>query len=168
MLDPHPVTLTPRYVYRNGDAQGVLAQLEIVNSAKAGPGVPLAAGRVRTFQADEAGALQFTGERTIAHTPVDEKLTIDVGYAFDVAAERKMTSETRPGDRERQYAMEIRLRNRKSVPVKVVVEESIGGDTQVLTQSAPSVRKDATTLQWTLDVPAGKETVLTYGARQHW
>ncbi len=168
LLDPRPVALAPRYLYRNGDAQGVLAQLELVNSAKSGPGAPLPAGRVRTFQADEGGALQFIGERTIEHTPVDEKLTLDVGYAFDVAAERRTTSEKRPGPRERQYAIEIRLRNRKALPVKVVVEEAIGGDTEVTAQSAPSVRKDATTLQWTLDVPAGQETVLTYSARQTW
>jgi hypothetical protein len=168
MLEPRPITFTPRYLYRNGDAQGVLAQMEVVNSAKAGPGAPLAAGRVRTFQADEAGALQFIGERSIAHTPVDEKVTIDVGYAFDVAAERKLTSEKRPSPRERQFAMEIRLRNRKAVAVRVLVEEAIGGDTEVVAQSAPSVRKDAGTLQWTLEVPAGKETVLTYAARQTW
>lgn len=168
MLEPRPITFTPRYLYRNGDGQGVLAQIEVVNSVKAGPGAPLAAGRVRTFQADEAGALQFIGERTIEHTPIDEKVTIDVGYAFDVAAERKQVSEKRPSPRERQYAMEIRLRNRKAVAVRVVVEEAIGGDTEVVTQSSPSVRKDAGTLQWTVDVPAGKETVLTYSARQTW
>jgi hypothetical protein len=166
MVEERPVTFTPKYVYRDGDAQGVLAQLELVNSSARGPGVPLPAGRVRTFQADESGALQFLGERTVPHTPVDEKLTIDVGYAFDVAAERKLTSEKRPSPRERQYSVEISLRNRKKLPVKVTVEESIGGDTEVTAQSSPSVRKDANTLQWTLDVPAGQSVVLTYSARQ--
>ncbi len=168
MIDPRPIAVTPRYLYRGGDSQGVLAQLELVNSAKAGPGVPLPAGRVRTFETDASGAMQFTGERNVAHTPVDEKLTIDVGYAFDVAAERRQTTETRPSDRERQYGMEIKLRNRKNVPVKVVVEEPVGGDVQLTQQSHPSVRKDANTVQWTVDVPVGKEIVLTYTARQRW
>ncbi len=168
MIDPRPVTVTPRYVVRGGDAQGVLAQLELVNSAKAGPGVPLPAGRVRTFELDDSGALQFTGERNVGHTAVDEKLTIDVGYAFDLAAERRQTTETRPSDRERQYGMEIKLRNRKNVPVKIVVEEPVGGDVAVTQQSHPSTRKDANTLQWTIDVPVGKEVVLTYTARQRW
>jgi hypothetical protein len=166
MIDPHPVTLAPLYVYRNGDAQGVLAQLEVVNSQAAGPGVPLAAGRVRTFQADDSGALQFIGERNIPHVPLDEKVTFDVGYAFDLAAERKVTSEKRPSPRERQYAVEIRLRNRKRASAKVTVEESMGGDTEIVAQSATSARKDANTVQWELDVPAGKEVVLTYSARQ--
>jgi hypothetical protein len=38
----------------------------------------------------------------------------------------------------------------------------------VTAQSAPSSRKDASTLQWTLDVAPGKEVVLTYTARQRW
>lgn len=168
MVEPRPVTLAPRYAYRNGDPQGVLAQLEIVNSSKAGPGVPLAAGRVRTFQADDAGALQFTGERSIGHVPVDEKLVLDIGYAFDLAAERRTTYEKHPGPRERVYGMEVKLRNRKSVAATVTVEEAVGGDTEVTAQSQPSVRKDAGTLQWTVAVPAGREVVLTWEARQRW
>jgi hypothetical protein len=168
LIDPRPVTVTPRYVYRGGDARGVAARLELVNSAAAGPGVPLPAGRVRVFQRDDSGALQFTGEDRIEHVPVDEKLGVDVGYAFDLAAERKLLSERRSADREREYAVEIRLRNRKSIPVTIRVEETVGGDTQVIQESQPSTRKDATTLQWTIDVAAGKEAVLTYTARQRW
>jgi hypothetical protein len=168
MLDPRPVTFSPRYLYSGGDARGVRAQLELLNSAKDGPGAPLPAGRVRIFQADDSGAQQFTGESTIGHTPVDEKLTLEVGYAFDLAAERKTLAERRPSDREREYDVEIKLRNRKSVPVTILVDESVGGDTVLLKQSHPSTRKDANTIRFSIDIAPGKEAVLTYTARQRW
>lgn len=168
MIEPRSVQLAPRYVYRGGDARGVAIQLEMVNSAKAGVGAPLPAGRVRSFQPDDDRELQFTGETNIGHKAVDEKVTLDMGYAFDLAAERKTTADRRVSDREREFSVEIEVRNRKSTAARIVVEESLGGDVQVTAQSAPSTRKDANTLQWMLDVAAGKAVVLTYTARQRW
>ncbi len=168
MIEPRAVKLTPVYLYRGGDARGVAIQLEMRNSAKEGVGAPLPAGRVRCFQADDAGDLQFTGEASIGHEAVDEKVTLPVGYAFDLAAERRTTADRRVSDREREYSVEIRLRNRKTTPVRIAVEESAGGDVTVTAQSAPSERKDANTLRWQLDVAPGREVVLTYTARQRW
>jgi hypothetical protein len=146
----------------------VAIQLEMVNSAKDGAGVPLPAGRVRCFQPDEDKDLQFTGETTIGHEAVDEKVKLDMGYAFDLAAERRTVSDRRVSDREREFSVEVRLRNHKTVPARVVVEESLGGDVTVTTESAPSTRKDANTLQWSFDLAPGKSATLTYTARQRW
>ena len=168
MLDPRPITVKPRYLYRGNDGRGVVSQLQVVNSAKEGAGVPLPAGRVRFFESDAAKQLQFTGETTIGHTAVDEKLTLDVGTAFDLAAERRSTVDRRITDREREFGIEIKLRNRKSVPVTIVVEESLGGDITLAQQSHPSTRKDASTLRFSINVAPGKEVVLTYTARQRW
>ena len=168
MLDPRAVTVKPRYLYRSSDGRGVVSQLQVVNSAKEGAGVPLPGGRVRFFESDAAKQLQFTGETTIGHTAVDEKLTLEVGTAFDLAAERRSTVERRISDREREFGIEVKLRNRKSVPVSIVVEESLGGDITLVQQSHPSTRKDASTLQFAIEVAPGKEVVLTYTARQRW
>jgi len=168
MIGPRPVQLAPRYVYRGGDPRGVAIQLEMVNAAKGGVGAPLPAGRVRCFQPDDDRELQFTGETTIGHKAVDEKVTLEMGFAFDLAAERKVTSDRRVSDREREFSVEIKLRNRKAAAARIVVEESLGGDVTVTAQSAPSTRKDANTLQWALDVAPGREVVLTYTARQRW
>lgn len=168
MYEPRPVNVKPKYIYRNGDGRGVLAQLELVNSKSAGPGVPLPAGRVRAFAFDAANDLQFTGETSIRHTPVDGKFTLDMGYAFDVTGERRSTTEKRITDREREYGIEVILKNAKSVDAVVIVEESVGGEVEVVAQSAVGTRKDANTLQWTVVVPAGKSAKLTYTARQRW
>ena len=164
MLEPRTVKVTPRYLYRGG-ASGVAAQLLLQNTAANGLGVPLPGGRVRVYEADATGAIQLSGETHLAHTAEGEKLTIDVGTAFDLAAERREVYNKRITDREREVQVEVKLRDRKQTEVSIVVEESAGGDSEVLTSSHPYTRKDANTLQFVLPVPAGKETVLTYTVR---
>lgn len=168
LIETREIAVKPRYLYRGGDPRGVASQLQIVNEAKGGVGAPIPGGRVRFFEADGAKDLQFTGETSIAHTPLDEKRTLDVGYAFDLQAERKETSNRQVSDREREYSIELRLRNRKATDVTIVVEEPAGGEVSLVKQSHPSTRKDSHTFQFDLAVPAGKEVVLTYTARQRW
>lgn len=168
MYEPRDVKVKPRYVYRDGDGRGVLAQLELVNSKASGPGVPLPAGRVRAFAPDAFRDLQFTGEMNIGHKAVDAKFTLDMGYAFDVTGERRSTTEKRISDREREYGIEVVLKNAKSSDVVVIVEESIGGEVAIVSESSASTRKDANTLQWKVTVPAGKSATLSYTARQRW
>ena len=130
MIEPRVVKVTPRYVYRGGDSRGVMSQLEVVDSKEAGLGLPLPAGRVRFYETDPAGAPQFTGESSIRHTPEGEKVTLEMGTAFDLAAERRDLYNKRISDREREFT-----------------------------------RKDASTIEFTIPVPAGKEAVLSYTAR---
>jgi len=168
LLEPKAVAVKPLYVYRGGSASGVQWRLEMVNSAKDGTGAPLPAGRVRCYAPDADKDLQLTGETTVKHTAIDEKVTLEMGYAFDLAAERKTVSERRVSDREREYSVEIKLRNRKSVDATIRVEEPANGDTDVIKSSLPVTRDEANLLKWSIPVAAGKEVVLTYTARQRW
>jgi hypothetical protein len=168
LLEPKTVAVKPLYVYRGGNASGVQWKLEMVNSAKDGTGAPLPAGRMRCYAPDADKDLQLTGETTVKHTAVDEKVRLEMGYAFDLAAERKQVSERRVSDREREYSVEIKLRNRKSADAVIDVEEPANGETDVIKASIPVKRDEANLLKWTVPVPAGKEVVLTYTARQRW
>ncbi len=165
MIEPHTVKVTPRYLYRGGDPRGVAAQIELVNTAAAGLGVPLPGGRVRLYEPDPSGALQFVGEARIGHTPEGEKVTLEMGSAFDLAAERRQTDQRRISDREREYSVEVKLRNRKAGAVTIRVEEPVGTEFEVTKNSHPFVKKDANTLQFDVPVAPGKETVLTYTMR---
>ena len=168
LIEPKAVAVQPRYRYRGGDPSGVLSQLELVNSAKSGVGAPVPGGRVRCYAPDADNDLQLTGETTVKHTAIDEKLTLDMGYAFDLAAERKNTSEKRVSDREREFSVEIKLRNRKTVDATIIVEEPTGGEVEMIKSSLPFTRDEANLFRFTVPVPAGKEVVLTYTARQRW
>ena len=163
MLEPRAVKVTPLYLVRP-DGRGVRTQVEMKNDAASGLGEPLPAGRVRVFETDAAGDLQFTGETRIGHTAQGEKLTLDVGQAFDLVAERREVSDKRLSDREREYQIEIKLRNQKKNQVSIVVEEPVSGDVEITQKTHPFERKDANTLRWTIAVPAGKEVLLSYTA----
>ena len=163
MLEPRSIKVEPRYVVRGG--AGVRTQLEVRNDAASGLGVPLPGGRVRFYEADAAGDLQFTGETALAHTAAGEKLTLDVGQAFDLVAERKEMRHRRISDREREYAVEIQLRNRKKQDVTIVVEEGVAGDWEVMQKTHDFTRKDANTIEWKIPVAAGKEITVGYTVR---
>jgi hypothetical protein len=165
MLDPRAIKVKPRYLYRGGDSRGVRAQLEVMNAEASGLGVPLPAGRVRFYEADPSGALQFTGESRINHTAADEKMTLEVGSAFDLVAERTELYNKRISDREREYSVEVKLRNRKKTAVDIVVEEGVGGDFEIVQKSHEFTKKDANTIQFTIPVPVGKEVAVRYVAR---
>ena len=164
MIEPRQIKVEPRYLYRGG-AQGVSTQLVVMNDAASGLGVPLPGGRVRFYETDAAGDLQFTGETSISHTAQGEKLTLDMGQAFDLAAERNEMRQRRISDREREYAVEIKLRNRKKTDVTIVVEEGLAGDWEMTQKTHEYTRKDANTAEFKIPVAAGKETVLGYTAR---
>jgi hypothetical protein len=165
MHEPRDAKVTPRYLFRAGDPRGVAVQLEIVNERASGLGVPVPSGRVRFYEADPSGALQFTGETQVAHVAEGEKMTLDVGTAFDLVAERRELVNRRIADREREVGVEVKLRNRKSTAVTIVLEEPVGGNAEILKSSHPFERKDANTLRAEIPVPAGKEVVVGYTAR---
>ncbi len=168
LLEPKGVAVKPLYVYTGGNPSGVRSKLEMVNSAREGTGAPLPGGRVRCYAPDSDKDVQLTGETMVKHTAVDEKVTLEIGYAFDLAAERKQVSDRRVSDREREYSVEIMLRNRKSVDATIVVEEPVGGDVEVIKSSLPASKNDANMIRFTVPVASGKEVVLTYTARQRW
>src|SRR5216683_2039213 len=69
----------------------VMVFYKFKNEEKAGLGMPLPAGNLRVYQKDSKGGVLFVGEDHIDHTPKDETVTVHIGNAFDIVAERKQT-----------------------------------------------------------------------------
>src|SRR5258708_4280218 len=69
----------------------VMVFYKFKNEEKAGLGMPLPAGNLRVYQKDSKGGVLFIGEDRIDHTPKDETVTVHIGNAFDIIAERKQT-----------------------------------------------------------------------------
>jgi hypothetical protein len=131
-------------------------------------GVPLPGGIVRLYKRDTSGASQFLGSDRIDHTPRNERVRLHVGDAFDVTARKRQTDFRTVGNPPRQQydsSYEIVLRNAKEAPVDVLVIESLPGEWQIVSESAKHVKSSSTTATWTIRVPAGGQTSLTYTAR---
>ena len=139
--------------------------VEFKNSKENNLGQPLPAGILRVYQADQSGSQQFIGENKIDHTPKDEAVRVKLGDVFDVVAERKQTDFKGLARRTFEYAYEIRIRNHKTEPVTVIVNEPIGGDWEIINSSLPAEKTAAFAARFKVPIPADGETTLTYRVR---
>lgn len=131
-------------------------------------GKPLPSGVVRVYARDSQGAAQFVGEDRIGHTAKNETVRLRLGEAFDITADRKQTNYKRLSDRSNENSYSIAIRNAKSEPVTVKVQEPMPGDWEVTQQSQKHVKVSAHTAVWNVTVPAEGSATLEYTARVKW
>jgi hypothetical protein len=143
----------------------VKVQYRFRNDERSNLGMPMPAGIVRVYQADARGSLQFMGEDRISHTPRNENLTIYVGNAFDVVAERKQTDFRRLSDRLFESEYEITLRNQKDSAIIVEVNEPVGGDWEMIRSSHEPEKTSAFSVRFRVPVQKEGTAVLRYRVR---
>lgn len=146
-----------RYTYEGQYRDGVWTEVEFTNSAEGGLGKPLPAGPVRFYQEG-----LFLGEDMIPHTPVDERVKLTVGRAFDLVAERVLVEQRRVAEGKYRDSVRITLKNHKDKDVVIEVLEHLRGDWTVL-QASPGYRKvEAGTIAFSVPVEAGGEAQVNY------
>ncbi len=131
-------------------------------------GIPMPAGTVRVEQEDTDGGVQFIGEDQIPHTPAGEKVNAVIGNAFDISETRKQTSFQRITNHETDAAFEITIRNQKSKPVTVEVNERFGGDWTITQSNLPYHKTSAFSARFSVPVKAKGKSVLDYQVRVLW
>ncbi|MEE9330747.1 MAG: DUF4139 domain-containing protein [Methylophilaceae bacterium] len=138
--------------------------IQFVNKKASKLGMPLPKGIMRVYKKDSLGNAQFVGEDSIDHTPKNEIVRLKLGNAFDVTADKKQTDFKKVSNREFKTSFEITLKNAKKVPVTVTVQEPIGGDWRILSESARHKKINSHMAQWKIKIPAEGKTKLTYRA----
>lgn len=146
----------------------VMVFYKFKNEEKTGLGMPLPAGNVRVYQKDSKGGVLFIGEDHIDHTPKDETITVHIGNAFDVIAERKQTDYKRIDNHVWEMEFEITLRNHKDTPITVEVNEPIGGDWDMLSSTYKYTKTAAWAAQFRVPVDKNGTSVLKYRIRARW
>ena len=145
---------------------------EFKNTKENGLGVPLPKGRTRFYRGDEAdGALEFTGENAIDHTPEGETVRVYTGDAFDLVGERKRVAYQLSNNHDQlEEAFEIRVRNRKKEPVEVRVAERLYRwmNWTLLENSDPYVKTDDRNIEFRVTLAPDEERVVTYRVRYDW
>ncbi|GAB6060352.1 DUF4139 domain-containing protein [Desulfonatronum parangueonense] len=162
--------LVSRYSGYPGPGQGIIKQgvevfLIFKNTEANGLGMPLPRGIVRAYQESRDGSTLFIGEDRIDHTPRDADVELKMGQAFDVNVERRMLSHEQIGKNMARYTWEIRVRNSKNEPQRVILEEYVHGDWRLTQSSHPHETIDARMIRFEVDVPPSSEQdqlVLTY------
>ncbi len=178
LFSPAAVQSSRTYLFRGGQhyyggrsgEQQLNAAIEIhfVNDPKAGLGEPLPGGTVRLYQRDSTGTPVFIGEDSIARTPENQEVRLNIGQAFDVTATRRQTDYDRRKDSIGTVTTtehEIVVANAREDAVTVRIEERLYGDWEILSSSAEYEKLDAFRLAWDVTVPAGGETTLSWKAR---
>ncbi|OQX95944.1 hypothetical protein B6I21_02760 [candidate division KSB1 bacterium 4572_119] len=144
-------------------ADKVRVNLEFANAKKSGLGLPLPAGKVRVYKEDpDDNSLEFIGEDKLDHTPKNEKIRLFLGNAFDIKAERLMLEKKSTGKQRYDETWQIKIRNHKETDVKVTVIEKFYGFWKVKQASHEYKKESAQKLNFVLDVPKDRETVLTF------
>lgn len=143
-------------------------RVEFLNTKENGLGIPLPKGRVRLYQRDKSGSVQLLGEDNIEHTPRDEKLSLVVGRAFDIVANRKRTNFSRIDDRRVSESFEIELRNRKDTDETVEVIERHYGDWKVTAKSMDFDKTSAESMTFKVALKPNEVKKVTYTVETHW
>jgi hypothetical protein len=159
----------PHYYWSRYDARGqkqkVGVFLELVNRQEDRLGNPLPRGIVRVYREDKDGTLQFAGEDRIDHTARNEKMKIKVGEVFDIAAERVQTDFKQLETRLHEITMEVTLRNQKNEDVRILVEEPIPGDWQMISNTHSYEKIQANLIRFIVPVAKGQEVKVRYKVR---
>jgi hypothetical protein len=92
-------------------------------------------------------------------------VSLHIGNAFDVVAERLQTDFQRLGPRTVELEYQISLRNHKSDPITVAVNEPIGGDWTILNSTFKYEKTAAFAARFTVPVAANSEAQLKYRVR---
>jgi hypothetical protein len=166
LFDPAKGEVRKEYIYfpdQNPKNVSVVAKFK--NSKETGLGMPLPAGRIRMFQADDDGTLILLGEDQIDHTPKDESLKVDIGTAFDIAAEQRTANITRISNTVEEREFEVELRNRKADSIVVTVEKNLWGFWEVIDSSLPYKKKDAGTISFQIPVKEDETVTLKLKVR---
>ncbi len=139
--------------------------IKFKNTTENGLGIPLPKGIIRAYQESSDGSTLFIGEDKIDHTPKNEKVNLEVGEAFDITIERKQLSFERLGNHLVENEWQIKVRNAKNKPDKVLLEEYVPGDWKFVNNNAGFKKISANWIRTEVIVPAEGEKVLTYKVR---
>jgi len=121
LLSGSGIKLNRGYVYdHNANKTAARVVSEFKNSEENGLGKPLPKGVVRLYAPDGEGVDSYVARVDIDHTPVNEKVRLMWGHAFDIACSSKQTKFSRRGS-DRHHTWAYQIRNHKEYDVSVTI-----------------------------------------------
>lgn len=135
--------------------------LTFENEEQSNLGLPLPAGKVRTFTPDQQGMLQFAGGSQIGHTGKGDQVELKQGKAFDLSIHRKQThfSKTFNGF---LVGQELRISNSRPTSAKLVLTANFPLQWDIKESSFPFDKVMGGSARWQIDVPAKGEALLAF------
>lgn len=144
---------------------------EFKNSEENNLGMPLPKGRLRFYQRDDDGRLEFIGENEIDHTPKNEMIRVYIGNAFDIVGERKRTNFKVDNSNDwADESFEITLRNHKKETVEVRVVENLYRwvNWEIRDKSQDYTKLDSQKIEFRVTLKPDEEKKITYLVHYSW
>ncbi len=160
------------YAFDGEKSNTVSTRITFQNNSNYGLGIPLPAGRIRINKRDpQDGSLEFIGEDAIPHTPKNEEVNITLGQSFDITGKRVVKNRRRHNEqRWAEEEVEITLKNRKDMPVMLMVIEHLDqSDNWTIANPSDEYEKyDAKTLRFPLKLEKNSERKVSYTVHYSW
>lgn len=140
----------------------VTVGMSFANTAQDAVGAPLPQGTLRVYDPDRAGRLRYAGAAALSSTPTGGKVHFSLSNAFDLTTTYRTVSSRRIGKHKMRKQVEVRLENARPEGAPIRVVQGFYGGWRVVSESAPHVKTDGSTAEWTVPVPANGKAQLRY------
>eukprot|EP01107_Rhizomastix_libera_P000558 TRINITY_DN11034_c0_g1_i1.p1 TRINITY_DN11034_c0_g1~~TRINITY_DN11034_c0_g1_i1.p1 ORF type:complete len:458 (-),score=-19.60 TRINITY_DN11034_c0_g1_i1:308-1681(-) len=140
--------------------------VEFVNSEKNNMGMPLPEGIFRVNKNDGTTE-EFVGEDRITHTPRNEKVTLNIGKAFDLKVKATTKDKKDISKKVSEYTCDFSVANRKEKEDAVIeVEETFyGTEIEILSCNVKYEKISASKFVFKVPVAKDSETTVNYKVR---
>lgn len=147
--------------------QNAAVSIHFNNDEASALGFALPSGAIRLYE-QNAEKITFIGGDQVPATPKDQKVSLDIGNAFDITLNREQTRFSTINPDEWEISYKLTISNAKDEAVTTILKEGFypNNDTnwQIIKQSiAPEINGDTAT--WSVKVPANGQKVITYSVR---
>lgn len=147
--------------------QNAAVSIHFNNDEASALGFPLPTGAIRLYE-QNVGKTTFIGGDQIPATPKDQKVSLNIGNAFDITLNREQTRFSTINPDEWEISYKLTINNAKNEAVTTIVKEGFypNNDTnwQIIKQSIPP-KINGDTATWSIKVPANGQKVITYSVR---
>ncbi len=158
--------VSPLNTYRKMfERQHATIVYKLNNRTENGLGQPMPQGQIRFYQKNDQRSATFIGAANMPRLAKGETAELAVGESFDIYATGKMTSLKKIADKTNEMSYEIDFFNASDKDAEVVWEQPFDGETEVVDENASVTGANAGELTWTVKVPAGGTSSLTYKLR---
>ena len=160
-----PLHFWPRMQDSEFNRQNPTVVFKLVNDKASNLGEPLPQGVVRFFESDKSGQLQFLGESNLNQLAVGDNAELRIGKSFDLTVKGKVTNVKNIAKNITEAEVEVKFNNSKDKVETVLFEQSFNNNWDILSENIKHERKSASSAEWSVEIPANGQSVLTFKVR---
>ena len=102
------------------------------------------------------------GEDKINHIPKDEEISVEVGQAFDIVAEKELIENKLVNNQQAEKTIQVTIRNHKDISVNIDVKELFWSNAKIINSSHQYKQINTQTVVFPIAVSANGQTVVKY------